>query len=59
MTWRGKPIITESALGLDLVESRPLGTDVGIAAVMRSAHDGTVHGLIGKASSAREVARTG
>ncbi len=54
VTWRGKPIITESALGLDLVESRPLGTDVGIAAVRRSAHDGTVHGLIGKASSARD-----
>lgn len=54
VTWRGTPLITESALGLDLVESGPLGTDVSIAAVRRSAHDGTVHGLIGKASSARD-----
>ena len=54
VTWRGTPLVTESALGVDLADSGPLGGDVRIASVRRSAHDGTVHGLIGKTSSARD-----
>ena len=52
--WRGKPIVGESALGLDFVGSAPFGAGVSTALVARSSHDEIVRGLIGKASTARD-----
>ena len=52
--WHGKRIVEESSLGLEFTGSAPFGTDVQASVVTRSTHDAMVHGLIGKASTARD-----
>ena len=53
VTYRGKALIENSALRLELEGQRPLGSDVRIVNVVPSSADETYHLVAGKASQVR------
>ncbi len=54
LSFRGKPLIDDSAMSLDLEGQRPLGPAVRIAAAQNSSHDGNYRLLTGKTSTVRD-----
>jgi alpha-glucosidase len=58
VTYRGRPVIAPSALGLEIEEQRALGTRVRIAGSRTGAVDETYNVLHGKSNPVRNVCRT-
>ncbi|GJG85191.1 alpha-glucosidase [Gemmatimonadetes bacterium T265] len=54
VSYRGAPLVDASDLGLDFADGGPFGPGARIASVTHAAHDAVAHGLLGKASAARD-----
>ena len=54
VSYKGKPLIEPSGLGLDFAGSGPLGKNLRITKVSRDSHDETYRVVVGKSGTARD-----